>query len=392
MRLNLTAVSSPSPIHCQLEKMIATHVSKPKKVDKKKRRCLAIIKADYNVTESETPTIFLAILNAGLCNGLTEETLLAKATAHGKVSQVLMLASKSYCFLKCASIADAESIFLAMHNVSTIGQHGAVCYLSYVTGIPQLEAVENDWNKPLPKGLILLTDFITEEEESALLKAIGNDSRSNEGNMKNRRVKHFGYEFVYGSNNVDSTKPLECRIPTACDFLWPRFRQAAAENDLQGLDWTQPDQLTVNEYEPGHGIPPHVDTHSAFLDPILSLSLESDVVMEFRRGSECTPLLLLRRSLLVMSGEARFDWMHGIRPRHLDWLPTATVSLTMEPRRKRTSLTFRRLRRGPCHCQFPTLCDTHQSTAPKLLMDTLAKQARYTSYTLAKSFRLFTQL
>jgi alkylated DNA repair protein alkB family protein 8 len=50
-----------------------------------------------------------------------------------------------------------------------------------------------------------------------------------------------------------------------------------------------------------------VDTHSAFEDGILSLSLGADVVMEFRRahgaGGEPTYLLSLpRRSLLVLRG------------------------------------------------------------------------------------------
>ena len=49
-----------------------------------------------------------------------------------------------------------------------------------------------------------------------------------------------------------------------------------------------------------------MDTHSAFEDPILSLSLGSSVVMEFRNQDGLViPVLLPQRSLLVMSGEAR---------------------------------------------------------------------------------------
>ena len=42
------------------------------------------------------------------------------------------------------------------------------------------------------------------------------------------------------------------------------------------------DQVTVNEYPPGCGIAPHVDTHSAFTETILSLSLGDRCVIEFR--------------------------------------------------------------------------------------------------------------
>jgi alkylated DNA repair dioxygenase AlkB len=42
------------------------------------------------------------------------------------------------------------------------------------------------------------------------------------------------------------------------------------------------DQLTVNDYMPGQGIPPHVDTHSPFEEIFVSLSLMSGVSMNFR--------------------------------------------------------------------------------------------------------------
>lgn len=61
------------------------------------------------------------------------------------------------------------------------------------------------------------------------------------------------------------------------------------------------------------GIPPHVDTHSAFEDPILSLSLGSSVVMEFRhQDGRAIPVFLPRRSLLIMSEEARYK--HTVTP------------------------------------------------------------------------------
>ncbi|XP_017007976.3 tRNA (carboxymethyluridine(34)-5-O)-methyltransferase ALKBH8 [Drosophila takahashii] len=347
-------------------------VNNAKKADKKQRRCLAIIKNDCEVSPSDEPTIYLAILNVGLSNGLTEECLLqAAATAGGKVTQVVMLPGKSYCFLVCATVEDAQRIYLGMHNVSTIGQQGAVAYLSFVKEIPNL-AGKNEWDRPLPNGLLVISDFVSEDEESTLLKAIGEDGRRSEstGTLKHRNVKHFGFEFLYGSNNVDPSKPLEQSIPSACDILWSRLPNSAST-----WDWSTPDQLTVNEYEPGHGIPPHVDTHSAFLDPILSLSLQSDVVMDFRRGEEQVQVRLPRRSLLIMSNEARYDWTHGIRPKHIDVVPSSSGGLTTQSRGKRTSLTFRRLRRGPCNCSYPTLCDTRQTKVPQELNASLAAQA-----------------
>lgn len=64
--------------------------------------------------------------------------------------------------------------------------------------------------------------------------------------LKHRRVKHFGYEFLYGSNRVNPDLPLPGGLPDVCLPLLRRM----VEKDL--LPWI-PDQLTVNEYLPGAG-------------------------------------------------------------------------------------------------------------------------------------------
>jgi alkylated DNA repair protein alkB family protein 8 len=89
------------------------------------------------------------------------------------------------------------------------------------------------------------------------------------------------------------------------------------------------DQLTVNEYTPGVGIAPHVDTHSSFTGAIMSLSLAGGCVMVFRKsyialnpcssrggdgagqvhqGDRQVLVYLPPRSLVLMSGEARYAW------------------------------------------------------------------------------------
>ena len=121
------------------------------------------------------------------------------------------------------------------------------------------------------------------------------------------------------------------------------------------------------------GIPPHIDTHSVFEDPILSLSLQSGCIMDFKRGEKRTSLLLPSRSLLIMSGEARYAWSHGIYPRHSDIVNTSS-GITTRERGIRTSFTFRKVRTGNCPCYYDEYCDTKNnseknignSIAPKL--------------------------
>lgn len=138
-------------------------------------------------------------------------------------------------------------------------------------------------------------DFVSEEEETLLMNL--SSLKVDVSCLKHRSVKHFGFEFDYESSQVNRT-PIPVGIPPEMETL---TRNIAEQFHLE-----KPDQLTVNHYEPGQGIPPHVDTHSSFEDGIVSLSLGSDIVMDFRHpdGSHAN-ITLPRRSCMVLTGEAR---------------------------------------------------------------------------------------
>ena len=102
-----------------------------------------------------------------------------------------------------------------------------------------------------------------------------------------------------------------------------------------------PDQLIVNEYLPGQGITNHVDCESCFDDVIVSLSIGSPAVINFVHKddkSRVIPLLLESRSLMVITGPARYEWMHGIKG-----IKNETWEGNKFPRRRRLSLTFRKV-------------------------------------------------
>lgn len=67
--------------------------------------------------------------------------------------------------------------------------------------------------------------------------------------LKHRRVKHYGYEFNYTNNNIDKHKPMTEKIPVECNFIFKKLRELGYDNILA----SSPDQLTVNEYQPGQG-------------------------------------------------------------------------------------------------------------------------------------------
>ena len=84
------------------------------------------------------------------------------------------------------------------------------------------------------------------------------------------------------------------------------------------------------------------------------MSLISKILARFNMKSA-------RRSLLVMSDEARYAYSHGIVPRKYDIVPLGGIGpLTLVQRGTRVSFTFRKTMKGPCHCVYPQFCDSQK--------------------------------
>jgi alkylated DNA repair dioxygenase AlkB len=162
---------------------------------------------------------------------------------------------------------------------------------------------------PIIPGLNLLENFITEEEETILLAHI---DKSPWSNAISRRTQHYGYIYNYSSRNLalESTDP----IPPWCNGIIDRLTD-------------QPNQLIINEYKPGQGIAGHIDHIRYFGDGIVSISLGSDTIMDFSRDTTKKSIQLPQRSALILHGEARYKWRHGISGGNV--------------RKRRVSLTFR---------------------------------------------------
>ena len=239
-------------------------------------------------------------------------------------------------------------------------------------------------------GLVLVPDFLTVDEEETILAVLkGPDapwapSQSNfskTGSVK-RRVQHYGYVFDYESADVlrdrDADGGKGCcpplpSLPDDASSTWSLDKLKdftdSAVNDGRGWDtlaatiervrryeFIIPDtekntynsgttvrfqslnQLTVNEYKRGEGIGSHIDTQSAFSDGLISISLGADCVMEFKeqKTGEKKLVHLPPRSMLLMSGPARYSWEHMIVSRGTDF-----VNGKLIPRKTRTSLTLR---------------------------------------------------
>jgi alkylated DNA repair protein alkB homolog 8 len=230
-----------------------------------------------------------------------------------------------------------------------------------VTNISRIRSLE-DPSARIP-GLVFLPEFITREQETALLTGFDSDDRVRwKRTVKARQVQHYGFEFNYDTRRCDETQPLPEPMPAA-------LQQLIDDIPVSVMGAT-PDQITVNEYLPGQGIAAHIDTHSAFTNAIASLSLGSEIVMEFRHPDESRPVesvLLPPRSLLVMTGASRYEWTHAIPPRLFDVIDGQRVD-----RQRRVSITFRKVQSTACTCDFPVQCDAQDREQQRLL----ARQAQ----------------
>ena len=285
----------------------------------------------------------------------------------------------------CEHVVQSGPLFL---DYAAITQRSAARALAHSRGkdapkgVPTRSECTSVTEQVTVPGLALITDFVSEKEEAALMAVLTgpqapwapSQSTPTEGGVVKRRVQHYGYVFDYESADVlrdrevegascppmpamegldQNEEVLEDRIADCLEHgcgwealagIVERIRRFPFTTAPDGISNVYPDlnQLTVNLYAPGEGIGSHVDTRSAFGDGLISLSLNGGIVMEFRKvGSHDHEngrklVYLPPRSLLLMSGDSRYAWEHMIVNRMTD-----THNGMVIPRKLRVSLTLR---------------------------------------------------
>ncbi len=179
-------------------------------------------------------------------------------------------------------------------------------------------------------GLEYYPDFITEEEEKSLITKID----MSEWNLAlKRRTQHYGYLYDYKARKISPDSYLG-QLP---EWL---LEYGSRLYDL-GIMKSAPDQTIINDYQVGQGIASHTDCEPCFTDEIASLTLISGVTMrlfEINDKNNFIDIFLEPRSLLVISGDARYKWKHGIAARKTDIVDGIKI-----PRKRRVSLTYRKV-------------------------------------------------
>lgn len=289
----------------------------------------SMLKKDMNIEASYSPTTNIMVCNCGLVNGLSRKALKQVFYQYGEIKYMIMIPHKSYCFISFAEIEEATSAFNNVNGkYNGLSDEHKIFNLIFTVSIPQTII---KLSTACPDGLEIIENFITEKEEYFILEYL-NEHWSGSSSMKHRQVKHYGYEFDYDHNGVryDTCEPIPKEFEFILNAIYLR------------LKW-RPDQITVNKYLPGQGIPNHIDNISVFDEYILSLSLNSDINMEFRKDLfKHNSVFIKAKSLLIMSGESRYEWTHGITPRKMDLISTVDGPDVVY-RGTRFSITFRRV-------------------------------------------------
>ncbi|PXY47354.1 alpha-ketoglutarate-dependent dioxygenase AlkB [Flavobacterium hydrophilum] len=179
------------------------------------------------------------------------------------------------------------------------------------------------------QGLTYIPNFINQVAVTNLINSINSEQWLSD--LK-RRVQHYGYKYDYKARLIDYSMFIG-QLPN-----WAmNIAQRLFDEKYIGI---VPDQLIINEYEPGQGIAGHVDCEPCFGDTIISLSLGSACIMDFinLQTKEKIEVMLESGSLVVLSGDARYKWTHGIAQRKAD-----NFNGVKSDRKLRISMTFRKV-------------------------------------------------
>jgi alkylated DNA repair dioxygenase AlkB len=159
----------------------------------------------------------------------------------------------------------------------------------------------------LPQGLRYQPDFLSREEESAVLRHMeGLPFREFEfqGFTGKRRIVSFGWRYDFNGGGLTKTEDMP-------EFL--AGIRARAEN-FAGLSAGSLQQVLLTEYSPGAAIGWHRD-RSVFGD-VVGISLLSSCTfrLRFKAGNrwERRNLTAEPRSIYLLRGPSRSDWEHSI--------------------------------------------------------------------------------
>lgn len=175
-----------------------------------------------------------------------------------------------------------------------------------------MNAMLDLFDAPVVAGLSMRGDFITVEEEAALIERIDATSLSpfRFQQWTGKRLTHsYGWSYDFASGTFAPTESIP-------DWLLP-FKVRAAS--FAGLATDDLVQALLIRYDPGAGIGWHKDR--PVFEHVVGISLGHEAPLRLRRrcdrGFERAKADLAPRSIYHLAGEVRHGWEHSIAPMDL---------------------------------------------------------------------------
>ncbi|WP_354005148.1 alpha-ketoglutarate-dependent dioxygenase AlkB [Ramlibacter cellulosilyticus] len=164
----------------------------------------------------------------------------------------------------------------------------------------------------LPPGMRYEADFLSPDEESALLamlRALPLAPMQYQQYTARRKVLSYGGQYDFSAQQLNAVEPL----PAWLDAL--RARAGA----WAGIAPERFTQALLAAYEPGTPLGWHRDVPD--FEDVVGVSLLDEAVMRFRPyphvvGSKVKTmsLVLPPRSIYLLRGASRWEWQHAVSP------------------------------------------------------------------------------
>ncbi|CAL1536155.1 unnamed protein product [Lymnaea stagnalis] len=179
------------------------------------------------------------------------------------------------------------------------------------------------------QGISIIENFVSEEEEAFLVTSINDTNFVN--SQSGRRKQDFGPKVNFKKQKIKLSS--FSGLPAYSQFLYKRMK---ANPCLRNFE---PIELCNLEYcsERGAHIDPHLDDAWLWGERLVTLNLLSETILTFTLDTDAhleIHVPLLRRSLIIVSSEARYKWKHSIHEEDITG--------------KRVAMTFRELSKEFC--------------------------------------------
>jgi alkylated DNA repair dioxygenase AlkB len=161
----------------------------------------------------------------------------------------------------------------------------------------------------LPEGLAYEAEFLSRDEEQALIRTLPLNAAKYKDYLARRRVASFGGSYDFDANKLLPAQPLieELHPLRARVARWAGIEAAALRHVL------------VAEYAPGTPLGWHRDVPDH--EEVFGVSLGSTAVLRFRpyppvapKRADVVRLRAAPRSIYAMRGPARWGWQHSVAP------------------------------------------------------------------------------